>query len=117
VDESDPDPSAVICIPRKVARKLGKDPSDLRRQLLSRAKTLLAPNEFDRCVDTDSTEGSNNVDNAQIFFHILSACEILDLINPDEGQGLVQALVKQFDVMATLVPALDEIFGTEPHVK
>jgi hypothetical protein len=110
-DELQSPPSALVTIPARFAKKLGKKPSDLGSQLFARARTLLKPDEFDRHVDTDETDG------ADVYFHTKSGREILDLINPDEGKGLVEAIVEQFNVMAKLIPAVDEIFGIEPYSK
>jgi hypothetical protein len=106
--EDEPPPVASIWIPPKAFKKVGTDAASARQQLLAAAQQLLAKDEYERHVRADS--GGKSV----LYFTTLSKKEVLDLFVADEGAGLVEALVAQFDLLARFVAPLDTILKYQP---
>jgi len=104
-DESESPPVASVWVPPKILKRLNLDPLALRERLLATAREVFSSDEFDRHIRSDGTGES------LVYFNTLTKREVLDLVDADEGKGLVEAITSQFDMMTKLIPALDEIFG------
>lgn len=106
-EEDEAPPVASIWIPPKAFKKVDSDVQAARQQMLVAAQQLLTKDEFERSVRPES--GGKSI----LYFTTLSKKEVLELFVADEGAGLVEALITQFDLLARFVPSLDLILKNQ----
>lgn len=101
--DDEPPPTSSIWISPKVYKKIGIDPQDVRQRMVAAAQEILGKDEFERTVRQDSTGKT------VLGFATFEKKDVLDLFVNEGGEGLVEVIVSQFDLLARFAEPLDTI--------
>jgi hypothetical protein len=100
--EDEPQPVAALYLPPKTVKKVNLDRSAARAALMKAAADLLEPDELGRV---------NKAEAADVLLSITTRpkTDLLNLFSAGDGQGFVDYLASEIDLLARFVPALDAL--------